>query len=480
MPWILSFCTAALVGACNAHSANPIDTGSTTTPPPTTDGHDWPRFGLDQAHSNGSDAPTGITATNLPTLKLQQVTLPGTVDASLIYLHDVQINNAGHDAYFFTTSYGKTLAVDAGNGAILWTFTPSGYDSWAGSARITNSTPVADPGRDFIYAASPDGHVQKLAVADGHMVWSTAITALPTREKIASPLTYSRGRIIAVTGGYIGDAPSYQGHVALLDASTGQLLHTWNSLCSDRLVQIDPSSCAQSGSAIWGRAGAVVDSATGNIFVATGNGLWDGSTNWGDAMLELDPDATHLIANYTPQNTDILDQTDADLGSTSPAILDATHVAQAGKDGRIRVIDLQLSSGSTAHRGGEVQSVSTPGGGAMFTALAVYRHGGSTLLVAADGGGTAAWTFAAGSLTPAWNNGTSGTSPVVAGGLLYVYDARNTIHVYDPLTGSPVGSLNCGGGHWNSPIVADGRVALPEGSANSHSTSGVLDIWRLP
>jgi hypothetical protein len=116
----------------------------------------------------------------------------------------------------------------------------------------------------------------------------------------------------------------------------------------------------------------------------------------------------------------------------------------------------------------------------MFTALAVYRHGGSTLLVAADGGGTAAWTFAAGSLTPAWNNGTSGTSPVVAGGLLYVYDARNTIHVYDPLTGSPVGSLNCGGGHWNSPIVADGRVALPEGSANSHSTSGVLDIWRLP
>jgi outer membrane protein assembly factor BamB len=476
MSWIVSFCALFLV-ACHEHSAGPVDT---PPPPPTADGHDWPRFGLDQAHSSASDAPTGITAANLATLKLQQVALPGTVDASVIYLHNVSINGVAHDAFFLTTSYGKTLAVDASNGTILWTFTPANYSSWAGSARITNSTPVADPGRDYIYAASPDGHVQKLAVADGHAVWSTAITSRPSAEKIASPLTYSNGRVIAVTGGYIGDAPPYQGHVTLLDAPTGQVLHTWNSLCSDRLATIDPSSCAESGSAIWGRAGAVVDSTTGNIFVATGNGLWDGATNWGDAMLVLDPNATHLIANYTPQNTDVLDQTDADLGSTSPALLDATHVAQAGKDGFIRLIDLQASSGGTPHRGGEVQSVSTPGGGAVFTALAVYRHGGSVLLIAADGGGTAAWTYAGGSLTPAWHNGNRGTSPVVAGGVLYVYDASNTIRVYDPLTGNAVGTLDCGGGHWNSPIVADGRIALPEGSANSHSSSGVLDIWRVP
>ena len=158
----------------------------------------------------------------------------------------------------------------------------------------------------------------------------------------------------------------------------------------------------------------------------------------------------------------------------------ATHVAQAGKDGRIRVIDLQAATGSAPHRGGESQSVGTPGGSAMFTAMAVYRHNGTVLLIAADGGGTAAWTYAAGSLTPAWNNGNPGTSPVVAGGLLFVYDARSSVRVYDPATGNLVGSLNCGGGHWNSPIVADGRVALAEGSANSHNTSGVLDIWRLP
>lgn len=474
-------CAMALLACNSSHSANPIDTtGTPPSGPPTANGHDWPQFGVDQAHSGSSYAPTGITAANVATMRRQQVALEGTVDASVIYLHDVQVGGAAHDAFFVTTSYGKTIALDAGTGAILWTFTPPNYSSWSGSSRITNSTPVADPSRDFIYAASPDGHVQKLAVADGHAVWSTAITSLPQREKIASPLGYSRGRIIALTGGYIGDAPSYQGKVALLDAASGQLLHVWNSLCSDRAGMIDPNSCSESGSAIWGRAGAVVDSTTGNILVATGNGRWDGVTNWGDAMLVLDPDATRLVANYTPQNTDVLDQTDADLGSTSPALLDATHVAQAGKDGSIRVIDLQTSSGSTPHRGGERQSVSTPGGRALFTALTVYRHGGKVLLFAASSGGTSAWTYSNGSLTAAWSNGTPGTSPVVADGVLYVYDPGGDLHVYDPDTGTSIAQLSSGGGHWNSPIVADGRIALPEGNANSHRATGVLDIWRLP
>src|SRR5207302_7100936 len=120
------------------------------------------------------------------------------------------------------------------NGSVLWRYTPPGYDSWAGSSRITTATPVADPGRAYLYAASPDGRIQKLAVADGHAVWSTAITTLPQREKIASPFNFDRGRVIAATGGYIGDAPPYQGHVAILDGASGRLLHVWNSLCSDR------------------------------------------------------------------------------------------------------------------------------------------------------------------------------------------------------------------------------------------------------
>src|SRR2546423_8513909 len=264
----ISFFALAACGAAQPSHAPEDQTASSTIPANRIAGsHDWTQFGWDAGRSSAATDETGITAANVSTMRRQQVTLDGTVDASPIYLHGVRVNGGTHDVFFVTTTYGKTLAIDANDGTILWRFTPGGYDSWAGSRRITNSTPVADPNREFIYAASPDGHVQKIAVADGRAVWSTAITTLPEREKIASPLNYDRGRVIAVTGGYIGDAPPYQGHVAILDAASGRLVHVWNSLCSDRRELIDPSSCGESGSAIWGRAGAVIDSTTGDIYI---------------------------------------------------------------------------------------------------------------------------------------------------------------------------------------------------------------------
>jgi outer membrane protein assembly factor BamB len=445
-----------------------------------TAGHDWTRFGWDASRSSAATAPTGITAGNVAALRRQQVVLDGTVDASAIYLHGVRANGATRDVFFVTTTYGKTLAIDANDGTILWRFTPSGYDSWAGSRRITTSTPVSDPDRAFIYAASPDGHIQKIAVADGRAVWSTAITKLPEREKIASSLNYYRGRVIAVTGGYIGDAPPYQGHVAILDAASGMLLHIWNSLCSDRLELMDPRSCAESGSAMWGRAGAVIDTITGHIFLATGNALWDGRTNWGDAAIAIDSSATRILDNYTPMNTEEMSARDADLGSTSPALLGGGYIAQGGKDGTIRLIEFGRTRGSAPRRGGEAQVLSTPSGTDLFTAPAVLHTGATTWLFAADNGGTAAWTFSGGRLRQSWKNGNGGTSPVIAGGLLYVYDPGGGLPIYSPETGRQIARLECGSGHWNSPIVADGRVALPEGNANQHHTSGVFNIWRLP
>ncbi|HEX6533599.1 MAG TPA: PQQ-binding-like beta-propeller repeat protein [Gemmatimonadaceae bacterium] len=459
-----------------ARAAAPAEPGRSAAD--TEAAHDWTRFGWDAGRSSAPDVPSGIGAADLASLRRQRVTIDGTVDASPIYLRGARVNGGTHDVFFVTTTYGKTFAIDADSGTVLWWYTPPGYDTWAGSARITNATPVADPDRRFIYAASPDGRIQKLAVADGHAVWRTAITRLPEREKIASPLNFWRGRVIATTGGYIGDAPSYQGHVAIVDGESGRLLRVWNSLCSDRAGLLDPSSCGESGSAIWGRAGAVIDTSTGNIYVATGNGRWDGRTSWGDATLELDPDATRLVGNYTPENTEDLDQSDDDVGSTSPVLLGGGYLAQGGKDRTIRVLSLQRMRAEGAHKGGELQAVRTPSGRDLFTAPAVMRTDSTTWLFAADGGGTAAWTFGGGQLRPAWSNRNGGTSPVVAGGLLYVYDPDGGLRVYQPTTGRQLASLDCGDGHWNSPIVADGRIALPEGNANDHDEKGVLDIWR--
>ncbi len=468
---------ASAPGAPATVSAGTPDT-TTVAPPPVTH-QDWTQFGWDVGRSGVNAGSTGIGASNVATLPRQQVTIDGTVDASAIYLHGASVNGGTHDVFFVTTTYGKTVAIDADSGNVLWEYTPASYSSLAGSRQITTSTPVADPNRQFIYAASPDGNIQKLSIADGRVVWSTAITKLPQVEKIASSLNYFNGNIIATTGGYIGDAPPYQGHVAILDGKTGNLLHVWNSLCSNQAVLLDPKSCPESDSAIWGRAGAVIDSTTGNIYVATGNGKWDGRTYWGDATIELDPTATNLLGNYTPSNTDQLDATDADVGSSSPVLLGGGYVAQGGKDGTIRLLNAAVLSGAAPHRAGELQVIATPSSARLFTAPAVMHSGVNTWLFVADGNGTEAWSFSNGRLQSMWQNGTAGTSPVVSGGLLYIYNPKGGLVVYQPSTGQQVASLESGGGHWNSPIIVDGRIALPEGNSNSHSTTGVLDIWRL-
>ena len=444
----------------------------------TAAGNAWTRFGWSPSRSSAPTFATGIGAGRVAGLHRQQVQIAGTADSSAIYLHDVSVGGGTHDVFFVTTTYGKTVAVDAASGAVLWTFTPPGYASWAGSAQITTATPVADPSRTAIYAASPGGSIVKLSVADGRALWSVSITKLPSREKIAASLNYFGGKVIATTGGYIGDAPPYQGHVAVIGAAIGKLLHVWNSLCSNRRGVIAPASCAASDSAIWGRAGAVVDPANGDLLVATGNGPWNGRTNWGDAVLRLDAGATRLLGNYTPANTAELEAQDVDLGSTSPVLLGGGYLAQGGKDGKIRLLSRRRMAGTRPHKGGELSTVSTPSGTDLFTAPAVLRTRSSVWLFAADNGGTAAYRLRNAHLVVVWRNGTSGTSPVVAGGLLYVASPDGGLSVYSPFNGRRVARLTSGNGHWNSPIVVDGRIALPEGNANDHATSGYLDIWR--
>ncbi len=447
-------------------------------------GGDWARFGYDAARHNVGPASTGITAANVRVLRRQQVRLPGTVDSSPIYLRAVPVRGRRRNVFVVTTSYGKTLAIDATSGAKLWTFTPAGYGSWAGTDRITNSTPIADPSRRFVYAAAPDGRIRKLRIGNGAEVrsggWPVSITRLPEREKIGPALNYARGLVLAATGGYLGDAPPYQGHVVAIAASSGRVVHVWNALCSDRAVLLEPRSCPESGSAIWARSGVVVDPATGRLLVATGDGRFDGRRHWGDSVLLLSRDAGRLLRSWTPRDQARLESGDVDLGSTAPALLGRTLAAQSGKDGKLRLLRLPGLGGGTGRVGGELQTISAPGGEGVFSAMAVWRAKGTVRLFVATSSATWAYVLRQGRLRVSWRRSEGGTSPVLAGGLLYVYDPGGGLNVIRPATGALVTRLRAGGGHWNSPIVTDGRIALPEGDANDHRTTGVLDIFRVP
>jgi outer membrane protein assembly factor BamB len=176
---------------------------------------DWGRYGYDAArHSSSPDQR--ITARNVSRLVRTRVQLGGTVDSAAIYVRGM---------FVVTTTYGRTEALNADTGKVRWRFTPRGYAGIAGSAQITNATPVASTDRTAVYAAAPDGRIRKLRLSDGKVLWATAITRDPTHEKITSSLNVFRGLVIAATGGYIGDAPPYQGHVVTMSERSGRIAH---------------------------------------------------------------------------------------------------------------------------------------------------------------------------------------------------------------------------------------------------------------
>jgi hypothetical protein len=329
--------------------------------------------------------------------------------------------------------------------------------------------------------------VHKLSLATGGEdatgSWPARITHDATHEKLAAALNIDGPDVLVATGGYFGDAPPYQGHLVLIDRVSGRVRAVFNTLCSNRRELLVPSSCRASDSAILSRSGPVVEPGGRRIVMDTGNGPWNGTTNFGESVLELTFPGLSLLQSFTPADQEQLSASDTDLGSSAPALLGEDRIALAGKDGVLRVLALSHLDGhppgsGSRHLGGEVQRLGIPGGGELFTAPAVWRRGRHTTMFVADQNGTAAYVLRGGRLYRAWENGNAGTSPVMAGGLLYVYDpAGGGIYVYRPGSPRPLAKLAGRSGHWNSPIVADGHIVEPEGNGNDHSQNGVIDVF---
>ena len=90
---------------------------------------------------------------------------------------------------------------------------------------------------------------------------------------------------------------------------------------------------------IWqsGQPPAVDDN--GNIYFITGNGSWNGTTQFSESFIKLDPHM-HLVDWFTPTNHFQLDKDDNDLNSSGAVLIPGTHlVIGGGKEGVLFVID---------------------------------------------------------------------------------------------------------------------------------------------
>ena len=471
-----------------------LGVASASAGPAAKEGGSWTRYGYDAARTNVGPAKTGITAANVSKLVRQQVQLAGTVDSSPIYVRAAKVAGGVHDAFFVQTTYGLAYAIDAASGDILWKFTPDGYESYAGTYQFTSASPALDPNGRFLYTESPDGLVHKLALATGAEnrsgSWPVRVTLDPTHEKLTSPPNISGPYLITTTSSY-GDAPPYQGHLVTIDRQTGRILHVWNSMCSNRKELMDPQTCfadgqTVSGGSIWARSGAVRQPGTGNLLVATANGQFDGHTLWSTSVVMLSPDGARILKYFTPTNWQKLNALDQDLASTAPALITPNLLLQGGKDATVRVLDVRRfhtppAAGKDPILGTGVQIIHAPGYGLVFTTPAVWTNQGVHWTFIATATGLSAYVVRDLRLHRKWTKTTGGTSPVLAGGLLYVYDPRGgALNVYAPVTGKRVASLPAAPGHWSTPIVTDGRIALGQADAYAQATSGVLNIYRLP
>ena len=204
-------------------------------------------------------------------------------------------------------------------------------------------------------------------------------------------------------------------------------------------------------------AGVVYDSLTDHIFVATGNGGFDGGSaakNWSESVLALHPDGSGSggkpIDSYTPTVFDSLDSADADLGSTAPAIMSAPAgvavsrlALQIGKDAKLRLIDLADLSGqaSPGHTGGELNTVvELPQGGGVLAQPAVWKNpedGSSWVFVSSGNGMAALKVVNAGgrpSLVEQWRSAYGGTSPLIANNVVY-HAASGVLLAFDAAKG---------------------------------------------
>ncbi|MGI8827969.1 MAG: NBR1-Ig-like domain-containing protein, partial [Chloroflexota bacterium] len=458
--------------------------------------YDWPQFNGDSQHSGNNTQETLIDRSTVGGLhKVFATSLPDIADGAPAALDSVATPSVTRDLLFITTKLGYIVAVDAHSGAVVWQrqfVAPGCLIASSSTPCYTTSSPVTDPNRQYVYTYGLDGYVHKLQVGDGTEItgngWPELATTKGNVEKGSSALSIATAQngtsyLYVANGGYPGDAGDYQGHLTTISLATGTQ-HVFNSLCSDQPdvhFTLTSPDCAAPQSAVWGRPGVAYDRAADMIYIATGNGLFNGTNEWGDSVLKLFPNGTEFanapLDSYTPTNYASLQQQDLDLGSTTPVILPVPNSSavqhlglQVGKDSMLRLLNLDNLSGQggPGHTGGEVGTiVRTPQGGEVLAQPAVWvnPHDNSTWVIVSSSGGISGLKLVFDgsgnpSLVSQWLTYQPGASPLIANGIVF-YAAGNLIQALDPTTGAVLWrDTDIGGIHWQSPIVVNGMLYI--------------------
>ena len=311
--------------------------------------------------------------------KLFSRTVDGDVFAQPLYVPSLAIPGSGrHDVVFVATEHDSVYAFDVHGKQDIPLWKTSFVDPQQGTTTVSENdvlcpfitpevgitpTPVIDATTGTMYVLvrtkERGTYVQKLQALD--------ITS--GKERAGSPVVIAAtvpGSGAGSVGGKVSFDPLKENSRAALLLVGGAVYVTWASSCDigpyhgwvmaydartlrQRAVLNTSPDGANAG--IWqSDAGPAADDED-NVYVATGNGDFNGAKNggrnFGDSLLKLRLEGQTLVVRdyFTPFNQKEMDAKDWDLGSQGPVLLQPQAGAHphllvvAGKEGKLYVLD---------------------------------------------------------------------------------------------------------------------------------------------
>jgi hypothetical protein len=363
------------------------------------------------------------------------VPVSGEVYAEPLYVPQVAISGQGvHDVLLVATEGDILYAFDAESGATLWqtsyvnppavtTFSTQNCQcsNIAVQQGITG-TPVVDSATLIAYfvaktsettngnttthyrlhgvslatgfdVAAPTDIVASVVATDGTTValdpnWSIQRPGLALANG-AVYVTFGSGadrQPLTTSGWLIAFDKTTLAQVVAFSDETGdsQVEHLWYG-------QTDPTRLG----AIWMSGGAPAIDASGNLYVQTGNGAFDGKLDWGQSVLKVAPDLSHVVDYFTPSQWLKQSNSDADLSSAGPILLPQQIagkrvVVAGGKSGVTYLLEQNRLGHFYAHSN-HVLSSTTTGEGLWGTTAAYVGPDGNTYLIVPGGGPMTLW-----------------------------------------------------------------------------------------
>lgn len=307
---------------------------------------------------------TNLTVENVKSNAFQKLftyAVQGSVFAQPLYLSALTIPGRGtHNALFIATMDDRVYALDADKAdAPLWQrdltnpaagitpvpivdITQNNNLNIVGNVGIL-STPVIDPATQTLYLVArtkePGGYIQQIHALD----------VLTGKDRLPPVTIAAQIKSLAndAIDGYLHFNSKTNNQRTALTLTNGMILIAWAShedigpyhgwimaYSAKDLKQIAVFCVTPTGKegGVWqsGR-GAAVDSG-GNIYYQTGNGDWNGTTDFGESLLKLRVrnNQFEIVDFYTPSDWAALNKRDADFGSTGPFLIPGKNIVVCG------------------------------------------------------------------------------------------------------------------------------------------------------